>query len=753
MQKEERIKTLVEKIRKSAKQEKPRKSQPGPSRVPTKQQPNKPRKMFIGWLHRSSSQSRFKQVRMKDGGGIRDFTYTNDDEITVDFLKEKASKLFFPEGDSKLGALPRMKLELGNYAQQKITAFKNTEGEVCTFQEYLRSRGLFASRCYIYLMSTSTEEEDGISASVSQRQEACSQLKLSGQAESVQSGVSDVFMGLGLNRAQLSGELGKPTGSSSSRNAGGDKEKQRPLYVLKDVANSVPTQQVISQNGLIVTYEYCTESSFSDVMMKSLSFSIASCYELRCLNEPQTLDEELEAFDPLENGFTIADICKGKEYFVEKCYFSKSEDVEDFRYVFPRTSDTQSSSTILHPPSEVWGDDGNQLIIGVIASCHLGTNTWYIWYRDGKKVKEGNNCCCLIITSPGSYLVEVHCGEEKATSKPVVICPVDELEPPSIPVAGMEAKESHCLMSEEVHPPVSGKDGHGLLPVVEKDEVILKDEIGRGSFGTVYKGLWAGTDVAVKHIKVRNAKRLQAGVESEIKMHSLVRHPNIVQIMAISFLKNAIYLVSELIKGPNLDDLLFSSDDKNDTHFTIQRCNKLHLAKQICQAVAYLHNLKPPVVHRDIKPANVFVDEATQVTKLCDMGLSKLKSAQSVSHTTSTGIPGTPSYMAPECLLERKKATVNSDVWSLAVTLIELFTETDCWGEQLQDNGAQRESHEEDESAVDSLLALMKKKDSPRSLGLLSTTVGNSFQGILEDCFQYDISKRPRAIALVSKFP
>lgn len=109
--------------------------------------------------------------------------------------------------------------------------------------------------------------------------------------------------------------------------------------------------------------------------------------------------------------------------------------------------------------------------------------------------------------------------------------------------------------------------------------------------------------------------------------------------------------------------------------------------------------------------------------------------------------------MAPECLLERKKATVNSDVWSLAVTLIELFTETACWGEQLQDNGAQRESYGEDESAVDSLLALMKKKESPRSLGLLSTTVGDSFQGILEDCFQYDISKRPRAIALVSKFP
>ena len=120
-----------------------------------------------------------------------------------------------------------------------------------------------------------------------------------------------------------------------------------------------------------------------------------------------------------------------------------------------------------------------------------------------------------------------------------MVCLVDELEPSSSPVTGMEAKESHCFMSEEIRPPVSHKDGHG-----------------RCSFGTVYKGLSAGTNVAVKHIKVRNAKRLQASMESEIKVHSLVHHRNIVQIMAISFLKNPIHLVSKLIKGSNLDDLL-----------------------------------------------------------------------------------------------------------------------------------------------------------------------------------------------------
>ena len=64
-----------------------------------------------------------------------------------------------------------------------------------------------------------------------------------------------------------------------------------------------------------------------------------------------------------------------------------------------------------------------------------------------------------------------------------MVCLVEELEPPGPPVTGMDAKQSNCLMSKEVSPPVSSKDGHILLPVVEKDEVILKDEIDRSSFG------------------------------------------------------------------------------------------------------------------------------------------------------------------------------------------------------------------------------------------------------------------------------
>ena len=51
----------------------------------------------------------------------------------------------------------------------------------------------------------------------------------------------------------------------------------------------------------------------------------------------------------------------------------------------------------------------------------------------------------------------------------------------------------------------------------------------------------------------------------EVKVHSMIRHPNIVQIMEISFLENSILLVSEFIDGRNLEELPFADDHDNET--------------------------------------------------------------------------------------------------------------------------------------------------------------------------------------------
>jgi serine/threonine protein kinase len=49
--------------------------------------------------------------------------------------------------------------------------------------------------------------------------------------------------------------------------------------------------------------------------------------------------------------------------------------------------------------------------------------------------------------------------------------------------------------------------------------------------------------------------------------------------------------------------------------------------------------------------------------------------------TTSDGTsqPGTPSYQAPEVLLDRRSGNASSDMWSIGCTLLELFLEVPAW--------------------------------------------------------------------------
>ena len=59
----------------------------------------------------------------------------------------------------------------------------------------------------------------------------------------------------------------------------------------------------------------------------------------------------------------------------------------------------------------------------------------------------------------------------------------------------------------------------------------------------------------------------------------MILHPNIVQIMAISFLKDSILLVNEFIDGHNLEELLFGDDEDNET-FSIQACDKMSVGNR-----------------------------------------------------------------------------------------------------------------------------------------------------------------------------
>lgn len=76
-------------------------------------------------------------------------------------------------------------------------------------------------------------------------------------------------------------------------------------------------------------------------------------------------------------------------------------------------------------------------------------------------------------------------------------------------------------------------------------------------------------------------------------------------------------------------------------------------------------------------PFNVLI-HSSGIVKICDSGLSKFKKMTSSLRTTvgrTRYVRGTPLYMAPELLLQNMEVTAYSDIWSLACTLVELYSE------------------------------------------------------------------------------
>jgi len=166
-------------------------------------------------------------------------------------------------------------------------------------------------------------------------------------------------------------------------------------------------------------------------------------------------------------------------------------------------------------------------------------------------------------------------------------------------------------------------------------------------------------------------------VDKEIEISSKLRHPNFIQFLAVAPGENTIYLFHEYINGCNMEDAIFCAEKKLDIGITQQ--DKLFIMRQVVQALAYMHALVPIVLHNDKKLGNVMIKKGCLSTMLCDMSISRIKSVGAATTTAIGTTCGTPGHIAPECLLWQPKSSTATAIWSLGVTLIELFSEKDAW--------------------------------------------------------------------------
>ncbi|XP_039164817.1 G-type lectin S-receptor-like serine/threonine-protein kinase LECRK3 [Eucalyptus grandis] len=193
----------------------------------------------------------------------------------------------------------------------------------------------------------------------------------------------------------------------------------------------------------------------------------------------------------------------------------------------------------------------------------------------------------------------------------------------------------------------------------------FKEELGRGSFGTVYKGVLGSEDtnfVAVKMLATRTGES-EKEFEREVSAIGQTNHKNLVQLLGFCNEGQHRLLVYEFMSNGSLADFLFGSSRPS-------WYKRIEIACGVARGLAYLHDdCTRHIIHCDIKPQNILLD-GYLAAKISDFGLAKLLMANQTR--TTTGIKGTRGYLAPEWF-RNMPISGKVDVYSFGILLVELI--------------------------------------------------------------------------------
>lgn len=195
----------------------------------------------------------------------------------------------------------------------------------------------------------------------------------------------------------------------------------------------------------------------------------------------------------------------------------------------------------------------------------------------------------------------------------------------------------------------------------------FKEELGRGAFGIVYKGvLRIGSGVALAvAVKKLNCvvQDNEREFKNEVNIIGLTHHKNLVRLLGYCDEGQNRLLVYEFLSNGTLASFLFGEVKPKWNQ-------RIEIAHAIARGLLYLHDeCSRQIIHCDIKPQNILLDEYGNA-KISDFGLSKLLMLdQSQTHTA---IRGTKGYVAPEWF-RNMPITAKVDVYSFGVVLLEII--------------------------------------------------------------------------------
>ena len=192
------------------------------------------------------------------------------------------------------------------------------------------------------------------------------------------------------------------------------------------------------------------------------------------------------------------------------------------------------------------------------------------------------------------------------------------------------------------------------------DEYELKEKLGEGAYGSVYKVQQKATNYlrAVKAIKKKHVDSTE--FYNEIEVLKALDHPNIIKLFDCYQDKSYYYMVEEYCSGGDLFDYI-----QKEKFFTERKAGTIF--NQLLSAVNHLH--KKRIVHRDLKPENIVLIEAKNkdvFIKLIDFGTSITIKGKNLTQEL-----GTIYYIAPEVFMNNYNE--KADIWSCGIILYTML--------------------------------------------------------------------------------
>ena len=319
------------------------------------------------------------------------------------------------------------------------------------------------------------------------------------------------------------------------------------------------------------------------------------------------------------------------------------------------------------------------------------------------------------------------CGESFDTDDPeVALCSkhaavradMSELQKPEVIILINQA------VPQDAHSPIIA-NAEWTTGQVILDTYEVKGILGKGGFGQVYRVHHKGwnMDLAVKRALNLDEKGKQAFIDEAQKWIDLGLHPHIISCYYVRNIDGFPHTFAELAEGGSLESWiqrgkydLYAGDPQTVL------ASILDIAIQFAWGLDYAH--AQGLVHQDVKPQNALMTPDGTL-KVTDFGLARAKSPSAVGVVLVTSGAYTPAYCSPE-QAAGMKLSLKTDIWSWAVSLMEMFNGGVSWmGGQV---------------AASALESYLGRAGEEEDIPAMPVAVAD----LLRECFQDDPKARPK---------